>query len=72
MLTNIKSLKADISSVSPLPEQGANCSDEGLALEISTFKLFTVANLHFQLSCGLENMLAKSFKESKGKTLTLL
>ena len=40
-LANVKCLKADISSF----------SDEGLTLEMSAFKLFTVANLCFQLSC---------------------
>ena len=29
----------------------SNCSDKGLTLKTSHFKLFTVANLHFQLSC---------------------
>ena len=29
----------------------SNGSDEGLTLETSAFKLFTVANLRFQLSC---------------------
>ena len=43
-MDNIKSLKADISSVS------SNPSDEGLALETSAFKLFTVAKYRFQLS----------------------
>ena len=28
-----------------------NCSDEGLKLGTSAFKLFTVANLRLQLSC---------------------
>ena len=30
---------------------GEYCSDEWLTLEMSTFLLFTVANLHFQPSC---------------------
>ena len=29
----------------------SNRSDEGLTLETSAFKLFTVTNLRFQLSC---------------------
>ena len=27
----------------------AHCSDKGIILETSAFKLYTVANLHFQL-----------------------
>ena len=48
-LATIKSFKADISSVSPLsgPTIG---SDEGLMLKTSALKLFTVANLCYQLS----------------------
>ena len=33
------------------------CTDEGLTLETSAFKLFTVANLPFQLSCKLNYLL---------------
>ena len=40
------SLKADISSVSPLSERLDNHSDEGLFLETPAYKLFTVANLN--------------------------
>ena len=44
-LASVKSLKADISSVS-----FSNRSDEELTLEKSAFKLFAVANLRYQLS----------------------
>ena len=42
-LATVKSLKTDV--------RMSNRSDEGLTLETSAFKLFTVANLRFQLSC---------------------
>ena len=45
----VRSLKADVSSVSPSSELFKR-SDEGLTLETSAFKLFTVANLRYQLS----------------------
>ena len=45
-LATVKSLKADVSSVSPIYRY-----DLGLTLETSAFKLFTVANLRFQLNC---------------------
>ena len=48
-LATVKSLKVDISSASPLSEQLALHSGKGLMLEMSAFKLFMVANLHFQL-----------------------
>ena len=44
-LATVKSLKTDV--------RMSNRSDEGLTLEKSAFKLFTVANLRFQLSCYL-------------------
>ena len=40
------SLKAGISSVSPLSEWLDSHSDKGLLLEMSAYKLFTVANLN--------------------------
>ena len=40
------SLKAGISSVSPLSEWLDSHSDKGLLLETSAYKLFTVANLN--------------------------
>ena len=49
-LANVKSLKADVSSVSRFSGPCVHRSDEGLTLETSAFKLFTVANLRFQLS----------------------
>ena len=49
-LATVKSLiKVDISSASPSSEQLALRSGKGLMLEMSAFKLFMVANLHFQL-----------------------
>ena len=39
-------LKADVSSVSPSSER----LDEGLTLETSAFKLFSGANLRYQLN----------------------
>ena len=42
-LATVKSVKTDV--------RMSNRSDEGLTLEKSAFKLFTVANLRFQLSC---------------------
>ena len=35
-----------LTSLSPIPP----ITDEGLTLEMSAFKLFTMANLHYQLS----------------------
>ena len=49
-LATVESLKVDISSASPSSEQLALHSGKGLMLEMSAFKLFMVANLHFQLS----------------------
>ena len=43
------SLKADVSSVSPSSERLGKGFDEGLTLETSAFKLFTVADLRYQL-----------------------
>ena len=43
-MATVKSLKPDVLSVGP------NRPDEGLALETSAFKLFTVANLRYQIS----------------------
>ena len=48
-LATVKSLKADVSSVSPSLERWEGL-DEGLTLETSAFKLCTVANLRFHLS----------------------
>ena len=45
-LANVKSLKADVSSVSLSSERLV----EGVTLETSAFKLFTMANLCYQLS----------------------
>ena len=45
-MATVKSLKADVSSASPLSNQ----SDQGLMLETSTFKLFTVAIIPYQLN----------------------
>ena len=47
-MATVKSLKADVSSVSPMLEKLA--IGEELTLETSAFKLFTVANLRFQLN----------------------
>ena len=47
-MATVKSLKADVSSVSSSPI--ANLSNIGLMLETSAFELFTVANLRFQIS----------------------
>ena len=41
---------SEIRDLSQLSRIIANRSDEGLMLETSAFKLFTVANLHFKLS----------------------
>ena len=41
---------SEIRDLSQLSRIIANRSDEGLMLETSAFKLFAVANLHFQLS----------------------
>ena len=49
-LATVKSLKADVSSVSPFWAPLVHRSDEGLTLETAVFKLLTVANLRFQLS----------------------
>ena len=45
--TTVKSLKADVSSFHSSLER----SDEGLTLDTSAFKLLTVVDLRFQLSC---------------------
>ena len=45
-MATVKSLKVDVSSISPWSEW----LDKGLMLETSAFKLFTVANLNYQLS----------------------
>ena len=50
-MATVKSFNADVSSVSPSSERKATKhSDEGLTLETSALKLFTVVNLHYQLS----------------------
>ena len=57
-MATVKRFKAEVLSVSSSSERleellwvsFSNCSDEGLTLERSAFKLFTVANLRFQLS----------------------
>ena len=45
MLNAVKSVLADVSSVSPLSELFALCSDEGLRLETSANTLFTVFSI---------------------------
>ena len=46
MLNAIKSLLADVSSVSPSSEQRVTlCSDEGLTLKMSANTLFTAFNI---------------------------
>ena len=49
-LATVKSLKADVSSVSSFSAPLVHRSEEGLTLETAVFKLLTVANLRFQLS----------------------
>ena len=50
MLNAIKSVLADISSVSPSSEQRAElCSDEGLTLETSANTLYDVQHIHINL-----------------------
>ena len=45
MLNAVKSVLADVSSVSPSSEQRAKSSDEGLMLETSANTLFTVFSI---------------------------
>ena len=51
MLNAVKSVLADVSSVSPLSEQRAFfCSDEGLTLETSANTLYGVQHIHINLT----------------------
>ena len=52
VLASVKSFKANVSSVIPQSDShnSSICSDYGLTLETSALKLFTVANLRYQLS----------------------
>ena len=45
-LNAIKSVLADVLSVSPLSEQTSLCSDEGLTLEASANTLFMAFSIH--------------------------